>query len=165
MAKPRKPYSQNAHKQQVIARHLHQVWIAGGHCCHEHEIGMLPSIPMTMEILNTKQQWTALLLAFAISPDGTPYLKSEIWAFPQHQTKEQLQHEVMPLLNALADSIPANQLISPGYFLVPTLHVDLIEAKEQIIERFRQWGAWDTQLCNLAWFIRQLKWERLCKAK
>lgn len=156
--KPKKPrnkkHNPNKNKakvfQQAYRENLHEVWLAGGHCLKETECEGVVSDEHLNYILSHKQQWTVLIFAFCEN-DIAPYVKSKLIPYPDFKTQDEvcglIEKEIFDFCNLQQQK----HLISPGYFMVPSIEVDLDSQRSAIADRFEAWGAFDRNICDIAW--------------
>lgn len=152
-----KKHNPNAHKakefQQAYRENLHDVWLAGGHCLKETECEGVTSTEHLNYILSKKQQWSVLIFAFCEN-DISPYVKTKFLPYPEFKTSDEistiLEKEIFDFCNLQQQK----HLISPGYFMVPSIDVDLFAQRSEIIDRFEHWGAFDRSVCDIAWALK-----------
>lgn len=159
MAKPKKKrakkYSEKARSvkefQQAFRENLNQVWFAGGHCLTQVECEGVISDEHASYLLSKKQQWTVLIFAFCEN-DLQRYTKVKaLPPFTTFITKDEIAKEIEKEIFEFCNQQNQKHLISPGYFMSPSIDVDLFAIRNDIIDRFAAWGAFDHNICDIAW--------------
>lgn len=140
---------------------LSQFWIAGGHCLSRNKFS--ESNPFKVKaITDRKQQYTVLALACCVDIEtGKNCHSALIKPIQKYLSQEELHTEIDKALAVVCNDESDNELsglISPAYFVVPSLEVDLEPMIEGIVKNFETWGAFDADICGVGYSAREAKY-------
>lgn len=144
-----KKYNAKAVSLRLIQESLWRIWVAGGHCLAEAQSGGVFNLRHLEGVLEHKQQWSFMALTFCVDEFGQAYVKTETRQFPEFVSRREIADICEPLIEKLGMDQNPNHWISNGYFMVPSLQVDLVDQLDEIVERFKIWGAFDRAIVEL----------------
>lgn len=159
-------------KQAKLA--LESVWIADGKCLegithtgiydrhYPVPQGMVPgqwqlavADEVTNMVASAPVEWSVWYGTF--ETDGKKeWVTGHIKSFPPKASNE-LGDDVHSLLEKLRDSRNDKHVVSWGWLATPKKNVDLDFSEAAIIEKFRAWGAFNKEFCNLVNAERAMK--------
>jgi hypothetical protein len=94
-----------------------------------------------------------LIFAFCEN-DISPYVKTKYLPYPEFKTSDEISIILEKEIFDYCNQQNQKHLISPGYFMVPSIGVDLFAQRSEIIDRFEHWGAFDKNVCDIAWALK-----------
>lgn len=153
--KPRNLILVKSPAQRVV---LDNFWLAGGHCLAVNKISE-KNIFKAKQITDCKQQWSILVLMCCIDTEtGSNCYTSSIKTVTRYIDQPALQVEIDSALHELYQEekeAGGSKIISPAFFAVPSLAVDLETMTSDIVKRFEGWGAFDNDICGVSYTLRE----------
>lgn len=154
-----KKYNPNKVRDSYVKARLGQTWLADGKCCAEMERGGIQyGHPWCLDHINAISGWTLpwriWLGVFQIDQDGREFVTEGYLDNLPAATSTQLGGLLDDQLRQLVDSQNPKFAIGWGWFAVPVADADLEAMSDQIIEQFRDWGAFDRAHCERTHAIR-----------
>lgn len=151
MKKPRKNKKRNLLKGLRPA--LDNVVLYSAHCFDEMQIIGIKTRAIHKAIFNQNHKWQIMLLTFCVDDEGNQYADTFLPDIPICNSKE-AQNICDPISAKMIKSLNSKHFICSGWYAVLNGKIDLEAAREDIIKLFADAGAYDREICNLAWNMR-----------
>lgn len=135
--------------QGIIRRELHEVWAAWGDCLKVGQSGGVYSLGHLNRVFSEKQRWTIVLMSFNDS-DLEQYYKVEIKRDHEYLDRHEVSARYQDWFIEFREKQRADHLVGVGWVLIPDPDVDVLTELDRFDERFRNWGAYDRQITNIA---------------
>ena len=132
---------------------LENVIIYSAHCFDQMQVKGIASPAVHQAIFNQNHKWQIMLLTFCVDARGEPYVDFKLPFIPICKSKE-AQLICDPISDKMISKLNPKQFISSGWVAVLTDKIDLIAMLPDLKKMFFEAGAFDRNVCNLAWSMR-----------
>lgn len=132
---------------------LDNVVLYSAHCFDEMQVIGIKSPAVHKAIFNMQHKWNIMLLTFCDDGHGNQYADTRVPDLPVCKSKK-AQELCDPISEKMIRNHNPKHFVCSGWYAVLTDKFDLMRHREMIIDLFRQAGAFDRQVCNLAWSMR-----------
>ena len=132
---------------------LDNVVLYSAHCFDEMQVIGIKTPSVHKAIFNMQHKWNIMLLTFCIDANGHEYADVRVPDLPISNSKT-AQELCDPISAQMIAKLNPKQFICSGWYATLTDKFDLMAHRELIIDLFRQGGAFDREVCNLAWSLR-----------
>lgn len=153
----------------IAKKQLSHVWLADGKCLDGlTHTGIYDVVhPCPAAYMRRRTEWQLMVVQEMVEFLAARPLEWSIWygTFESDGDKQWVEGRVMPQLppaisNDLGDDVHdvleklvksrnPKYLISYGWIATPKKGADLMASHDEIVEKFREWGAFDRQMCEL----------------
>ena len=131
---------------------LENVVLYSAHCFDEMQVKRVKSPAIHKAIFNQNHKFNIMLLTFC--NDGrTTWADTFMPDIPPCKSRE-AQDICDPISDKMIAALNPKHFVCSGWYCVLTDKIDLKAMESDIIEMFRQAGAFDRTICNLAWAMR-----------
>ena len=131
---------------------LENVIIYSAHCYDEMQVIGVKSPAVHKAIFNQEHKWQIMLLTFC--NDGVKQWADTFMPVIPVCKSDKAQAICDPISDKMIASLNPKHLVCSGWVAVLTDKIDLPAMKDDIVDRFRIDGAFDRDICNLAWSRR-----------
>tara|TARA_R110000850_G_scaffold11976_4_gene40722 strand:- start:6746 stop:7213 length:468 start_codon:yes stop_codon:yes gene_type:complete len=132
---------------------LENVVLYSAHCFDEMQVKGIRSPAVHKAIFNQNHSWQIMLLTFCVDGNGKKYSDMFIPDIPVCNSKE-AQLICDPISEKMISKLNPKHFICSGWYAVLSDKIDLNVMLPDIKEMFYAAGAFDRNICNLAWSMR-----------
>ena len=131
---------------------LENVIIYSAHCFDQMQVKGIATPAVHQAIFNQNHKWQIMLLTFC-NDGALTWVDTFMPTIPICNSKA-AQLVCDPISDKMIAELNPKHFICSGWYAVLTDKIDLLAMKADIVEMFRGAGAFDRNVCNLAWSMR-----------